>query len=250
MLQPALRAEKARAKAPRYTPRCHFFAESSVVSAAIMKTGMVGSKSARGCSRAVAVAAGALLFVSSVQIAGAVPVTLEAGVAIVETSGLRRYAAQRFLTENRTSSLAAPQLRVSMPVGDSWVVGAGYGYYATLRGHGVSPSSDVFDDGGSSLQVVTPFSSEERIHEATLDVRYRLPLSAGVAVEVGPTLSWFYSRATIWNRSFTADDVRLGGAINFLCPINERWAVHAGYRYAAPPDRTLHMLVLTASRSF
>jgi hypothetical protein len=192
----------------------------------------------------------AVVPILAVHVAHALPVTVEAGVAIVETSGLRRYAAQRFLTENRTSSLAAPQLRVSVPVGERFVAGAGYGSYATFRGHGVAPSSDVFNEGGNALTVMTPFDSAEKINEASIDLRYQFAVANGIWLEAGPTLSLFHSRAKIARRSFTENDVRLGGAVNFRCPLNDRWAVRAGYRYAAPPDRKLHLFVLTASRTF
>ena len=212
-----------------------------------MKQKIVSCSFTRAGVRAVAIA---LALISSRQVANAVPVTVEAGVAIVETSGLRRYAAQRFLTENRTSTLSAPQLRVSVPAGDSWAIGAGYGYYATFRGFGVAPTPDIFDQGGIWAQVITPFTSAEKIHEASVDLRYRLKVAQGVSLELGPTASLFHSRARIAWRSFTENDVRLGGAINFVCPMNERWAVRAGYRYAAPPDRTLHILSLTIAREF
>lgn len=195
-----------------------------------------------------AVAAGALLLLSSVNVSGAV--TVEAGAAIVETSGLRLYAARAYLRENRTSSLTAPQLRVSVPVGESWTVGAGYGYYATFRGFGVSPDSDVFNQGGIASQVLTPFSSAEKIHEVNLDLRFRRALSESWMIEAGPTLSLFHSRATIFTRSFTANDVRLGGAAFVRASITEQWSVAAGYRYAAPPDRTFHLLTLIVARSF
>lgn len=192
------------------------------------------------------IAAG-FVFLSQAAIASSL--TIEAGVALVESSGLRRYAAKRFLTNNETSSLAAPQLRVSMPVGESWVVGAGYAYYATFRGSGGAPTPDVFDEGLIVIQIPVIFSSSEKIHEASLDLRYRWHLSERASVDAGPTLSLFHSKATIWTRSFSATDLRLGGVVQLKYALSEAWTAGVAYRYAAPPDRTLNIFALTVSWS-
>lgn len=191
--------------------------------------------------------AAAFVFLSQAAIAS--PVTFEAGVALVESSGLRRYAAKRFLTTSETSAVTAPQLRVSMPVGESMVVGIGYAHYATFRGRGVAPSSDIFDEGIPALQVISPFRSAEKIHDASLDLRYRWSVSKNASIEFGPVLSVFHSRARIAHRSFSATDLRLGGVLQLNCALSGPWTVGVGYRYAAPPDRTLNIFALTASYS-
>ena len=200
-----------------------------------------------GVARVVVVLTGTVVVMQGTV---AAPITVEAGVALVGSSGLRRYAARTYLTQNETSSIIAPQVRASVPVGDTFTVGAGYSFYATFRGKGVAPTSDVFNEGGIALQVITPFSSSEKIHEFNLDLRYRATLSERWLFEAGPTLSLFHSRAEIWNRTFSANDLRLGGAAEVRCSLDGSWSVGAGYRYAAPPDRRLHIFSVALARDF
>lgn len=172
----------------------------------------------------------------------------EVGVSYVAVSGVRSYAAGKNLQNNQTKAIAAPYIRVAYPILDYLVVGVGYSYYANLKGDGVAPTPDIFNEGQVSLPVLTPFLSSEKIHDVGIDVRYLWSVRKHISVEVGPTVSLFISRAKIANRSFSDSEVRLGGAAQINYDVNENWTVSGGYRLAKPTDRTLQLF--TACISF
>ena len=181
--------------------------------------------------------------------------SVEAGVAYVDISGVRSYAAGSNLSKNETSSKAAPFLRATYGLGN-WELGLGYSYYGDLKGSGFAGSSDIFNDGGLASPVITEVLSHEDIHEFNFDARYVLDLKNGLSLGLGPTLSLFHSRAKIGTRatprirSFSDTDLSLGGALRLNYQINERWSAGLGYRYAAPTDRHFHIVSLDASYKF
>ena len=138
----------------------------------------------------------------------------------------------------------------------NWELGLGYSYYGDLKGSGFAGSSDIFNDGGLAIPVITEVVSHEDIHEFNFDARYVLDLKNGLSLGLGPTLSLFHSRAKIGTRatprirSFSDTDLSLGGALRLNYQINERWSAGLGYRYAAPTDRHFHIVSLDASYKF
>jgi opacity protein-like surface antigen len=181
--------------------------------------------------------------------------SVEAGVAYVDISGVRSYAAGANLSKNETSAIAAPFLRATCGLGN-WELGLGYSYYGDLKGSGVAGSSDIFNEGGIASTVLTEVVSTEDIHEFNFDARYVVDLKHGLSLDLGPTLSLFHSRAKIGTRaapsirSFSDTELSLGGALRLNYQINERWSAGLGYRYAAPTDRHFHIVSLNASYKF
>lgn len=176
----------------------------------------------------------------------AAPIPVEAGVSYVAVSGVRPYAAGRNLQTNKTSSIAAPFIRFAYPINDRFVVGLGYSYYGSLKGAGVATSTDIFNEGPGAA-VITPFTSTEKIHDISADLRYRWSLTNGFSLEAGPTASLLLSRATIAYRSFSDSELRLGGAVQLNYSVNENWTLFGGYRLVKPSNRTLQLVSIGAS---
>jgi hypothetical protein len=199
---------------------------------------------------------------------GAAEWSVEAGAASVAVSGVRPYAAKQNFPRNDSPHIAAGFVRLAHSAGARWSLGLAYTYYQKLEGSGASPSSDVFNRGGTAATVVVPLKSFERVHEFSLDARYRWQLSAHVQLEAGPVVSYFRSRAEIgsdlrisapggvpveyYSRlgEFTGNDLRLGagGAVTWV--LSPRWETRVGYRVAAPPNRTLQHISVALNWGF
>lgn len=186
---------------------------------------------------------------------------VEVGAASVAVDGIRTYEVPSGkLAKNDRGHAPAGFLRVARDLGDRWSVGLGYARYGQLRSSGASGTPDIFDRGGVALQVVVPLEMAERIHEWSLDGRGRWQVTPRISVEAGPVLSCFVSDAELGTSSligtigspvtqrvysrianYSATDFRLGGLAAMTLTLASRLGVSVAYRYAAPPERNLHV---------
>jgi opacity protein-like surface antigen len=185
-----------------------------------------------------------LVLIAAASGATASPVELQVGLAHARVDGVRGYAASRYLRTSKTDSVSAPFVRASLPVSERMAASVAYSYFGTIKAAGAAPTSDIFDEGGVALTVVTPFQSSEKIHELSFGISYSWQTSERFSVELGPEASLFHSRATIANRSFSEEDLRLGARAGTQYKISEAWSLSLGYRFVAPPSRTLHVFTL------
>ena len=186
--------------------------------------------------------------------------TLEIGVASVEVSGVRPYAAQQNLSINETDHVTVPTLRLGYPVTPDFSLGLSYCRYADLKSSGLAGSADIFNRGGVSAAVVTPVRGSEDIREFALDGRYCLAVTKKLGLEFGLVLSQFQSKVEIGTAyavvrptdnstfidyrkqgEFKADDFRLGATVAVRFALARAWNLIASYRYAAPPERKLQL---------
>lgn len=196
--------------------------------------------------------------------------SVEMGAAGVAVKGIRTHEVpSRKIGRNDRPQVPAGYLRVARALGERWSVGAGYTRYGTLRASGASANGDIFDRGGVVTQAVVPLEMNERVQEFTLDGRGRWQWSKRWAIEAGPVVSLFRSEAELGSVRFQMSspsgpaqkvffpiarydgtDLRLGGVLAAEFTLAEKWVVRTGYRYAAPPDRTLHVVSLGLARRF
>lgn len=198
---------------------------------------------------------------------------MEAGLASVRVSGVRPYAAKRNLSRSETVHLTVPTMRLGYSVTPAFSLGLSYCRYADLDSSGLAGSSDIFNEGGPALTVMTPVRGSEDINEFALDGRYRFPVAGKIGFEIGPVASAFHSLARIGaapssagavpivtaaatdaaslnNRIFTATDFRLGGVAVLTMVFPNHWRLNGSYRYAVPPGRRLHLYGLTLGYGF
>lgn len=191
--------------------------------------------------------------------------SVELGASRVHVSGVRPYAAKQNLSRSTADAMTTATVRVSYSPTKDWEFGAAYTQYDDLTGTGISPNSDIFNGGNPSAQVLTVVNSEERIRDFAFDARYRWHVTPELALEVGPVLSWFRSRAEIWpvfptamfapgphtpGRIFTASELNLGAVAGARWSFWKSWNVSVTYRYAAPKDRTLNIFTANLGYRF
>lgn len=190
------------------------------------------------------------------------------GGAYVATEGVRSYEVPAYkLRQNDRRQVGAGFVRVGYALGDRWNAGLAYARYGELRGSGESWNTDLYDRGGVSFPMVVPLEIVDRLQEVSMDVRWRWALAGKVSLEAGPVFSWFHSSAELGTASmgtdtlggplrrmysriagFRADDFRWGGTVQIGYAFSPRWSAQLGYRYAAPPARTLHLGSVAISR--
>ena len=194
---------------------------------------------------------------------------LEVGVASVEVSGVRPYAAKQNLSINETARVTVPTVRLGYPVTRDFSLGLSYCRYADLMSSGLAGSGDIFNRGGVSAAVMTPVRGSEDIREFALDGRYRRMVTEKIGIELGPVVSQFHSNAEIGTAievirpsdnsrfidyrkqgEFKADDLRLGATAAIRFDLAKAWNLTASYRYAAPPERKLHLYGLALGYRF
>jgi len=188
----------------------------------------------------------------------AVSPTLEVGIASVEVSGVRPYAAKQNLSKNETGHVTVPTVRLGYPVTRNFSLGLSYCRYTDLKSSGCAGTPNIFnEDGGVWVEVVTPVRGSEDIREFALDGRYHFTISEKIGFDAGLVLSQFHSKAEIGEvlgvvalsgqsiyrkrGEFEANDLRLGGTAAIRYALTKSWRLTAGYRYAAPPERKLHL---------
>jgi hypothetical protein len=211
----------------------------------------------------------ALVALAVLPAAFAASPSLELGVASVETSGFRPYAAKHNLNKNETTRVTVPTVRLGYPITRNFSMGLSYCRYADLKSSGFANSSDVFNEGGAALMVITPIKSCESVREFALDGRYLFTVTEKIGFELGLVLSQFNSKAEMGTafevirpsdnahfidyrklREFKADDYRLGATAAVRFSIAKAWSLIASYRYAAPPERKMHLCGLALGYRF
>jgi hypothetical protein len=197
--------------------------------------------------------------------------SVEAGAAQVAVEGIRTYAVPtRKLASNDRNRVPAGFVRVARNVGSAWNVGLSYTRFGQLLASGESWDSDIFDlHNGLVLPAVVPLTMMERIQEWSLDARRLWQLSPRWTIAAGPVVSYFHSEAELGSQYFRVtvgstvvqpvffpiahyrgDDLRLGGVADLKFALSVRWSATVGYRYAAPPARSLHIGSVAVSRRF
>lgn len=167
----------------------------------------------------------------------------------VQISGVRAYSASANTTnETRTSSKLATGLALRAGLG-KWELGGSYRYLSGVNGFGIAPSGDIFNDKNPLVTyaaVVTPYTMQEKIHEISVAVGYRLIDVPFVDITVGPTVSRFTSSVDFksastgtFYRSFSASDYRPGAFVRASFGLFGPWSLDANYRFSSPPGRQL-----------
>jgi hypothetical protein len=186
----------------------------------------------------------ALLGLACAPSASALPLRIEGGVGYAAISGVRPYQAPD-LTESDTSGVLAPYVRISTDISRHWSTGIGYVRLGGLKGHGVASSADIFHRGGPAPQVLTPFSSRERIDDWSWDVRFRWSLGPRSEIDLGPVVSVAHSRARIADEEFGKTEATLGAVAGLRYGLSKDWSLALGYRLYRPRDRTISILSLS-----
>jgi opacity protein-like surface antigen len=176
---------------------------------------------------------------------------LGAGVSYADVSGMNFYQASNNSNTQDTKNLSVPYLFVTKGFNDKFSVNYRYSYYSSLEGHGTANTSNIFGSGGVSLQVITDYSIDEKIHENSLGLDYTLVAHESWSLLAGPVISFSSSTAkfTLVDnpsqiKELTETEVSLGAEILANYKISEKASLNLNYRYSSMGDKNINLIGL------
>jgi hypothetical protein len=78
-------------------------------------------------------------------------------------------------------------------LGEKFHISAEYSSFNNIESKGISPSTDVFNEGGLAFTALTEYNITEDIHELTISVLYEAWSNDNWNLNFGPALSISYS---------------------------------------------------------
>ncbi len=174
-----------------------------------------------------------------------------AGIYYADVSGINVYKASNNINTQDTKNLNVPYLFVSKDINDKFSINYRYSYYNSLKGTGTANSSSIFGGGGISLQVITDYSIDEKIHENSLGLDYTLLADETWKLIAGPVVSFSSSSAKftlIDNPSLisklTETEVSIGAEILATLKVSEKAFLNLNYRYSSMGDKNINLIGL------
>lgn len=182
------------------------------------------------------------------------------GIAYADISGINAYKANSTRNTNAqvTNGLSVPFFFVSKTIADKFSLSYRYSYYGEIKSKGVSPDSDIFNQGGISLPVVTEYQFKERMHENTLAINYTILDKKQWLIALGPNLSLTRSNVEFFdvtqnNRSinvFSETDYSIGAELSASYNIRRNMNIIFNYRYSSTGNKDISLLELAMSYQF
>lgn len=183
---------------------------------------------------------------------------LELGVSYLDASGFNAYG-----TDNARNVLSGAEQSDSVPylgyryTNNNWRVRVGYQDYGSFKRAGLSPDSDVFDQGGLSLSVETPFQVKEEVSNINLDLTRLFSINDQWTFEVGPSVNFVKQRATVVNTSnqvrllkINNNRVQVGALVGMSYAFSEQFDVNMNYRFNQASKVDLHTLGVNLAWTF
>ena len=183
---------------------------------------------------------------------------IELGVSYLDASGFNNYG-----TDNPNNAFTGIKQNNSVPylgyryTNNNWRLRLGYQDYGSFKRNGTSPTSDVFDQGGINLPVLTPFQVKQQVSNFNLDITRLFPINQQWTFEAGPSINFVKQQGSVTN---TLNQLRLlknnrtseqlGALIGINYVFNDQFDVSMNYRFNQATDIDLHTLGVNLAWTF
>jgi predicted porin len=183
---------------------------------------------------------------------------LEVGISYLEASGFNAYGTDNPINEfeGLKQNSAVPYIGYRY-TNNNWRVRFGYQDYGSFKRNGISPSSDVFNQGGLNLPVLTPFTVKEDISNFNLDLTRLFPINDQWTFEAGPSINFVKQRASVINTSnqvrllkTNRSNEQLGALVGMSYAFNDQLDLTMNYRFNKASDIDLHTFGLNLAWTF
>jgi len=170
--------------------------------------------------------------------------SIQVGMAQSKIADVRTYNT-RGRTESSTDSRNAPYIELAYRPATMFRLTLAYTSLNGLNARRIAPFPDIFNELQPNMtigQVITPYSIQEKIDLVSLTPSFVIPLADRWNLDLGPSLDFLHSYATIAGRQFSSSTQRVGGRVGLEYRFADHLKLALLYRYTASPERHMDTL--------
>lgn len=173
----------------------------------------------------------------------------QAGVRLYHSdiSGVRTFDADQHQIYDLTDNLLVPSFYIKRQLAEKFNISAEYSYFNNIQSKGVSPNSDIFNEGGNSFPAFTQYKITEDIQELSFSFLYEVWSHNNWTLNLGPTLSFSFSDTDFKDRlnrnlrTYTETDVTIGFQTGLEYQTSRNFVTGVNYRFSNLPHRDVHL---------